>query len=106
LRIVSLLWLNDRREVREFYRHEDLLSLDWLYALSDDDPRLLRAIIIDARPLDDDDYWGGSSLFVSDVIMFRGYSVYPACWYPEPAQNEPTEDAAAPAVKPKKGKKR
>jgi hypothetical protein len=73
--------------------------------LSEDDPRLLRATIIDRRPLEDDDYWGVSSFFMSDVIMFRGYSVYPACWYAEPAQPEPQEETV-PAAKPKKGKKR
>jgi hypothetical protein len=102
--MVSMLWANDRREVREFYDPEDLMSLHWLYVLSDEDPRLLRATIIDQRPMDDDAQWGGPSYFVTDVIMFRGYSVYPACWYAEPPAPEQPEDA--PVVKPKKGKKR
>lgn len=103
--MVAMLWANDRHEVREFYDPEDLTSLHWLYLLSEEDPRLLRATIIDQRPMDDDDSWGGPSYFVTDVIMFRGYSVYPACWYadsPEPEQGEDT----APASKPKKGKKK
>ena len=102
--MVSMLWANDRREVREFYDPEDLMSLHWLYVLSDEDPRLLRATIIDQRPMDDDAQWGGPSYFVTDVIMFRGYSVYPACWYAEPPAPEQLEDA--PVAKPKKGKKR
>jgi hypothetical protein len=102
--MVSMLWANDRREVREFYDPEDLLSLNWLYMLSEEDPRLLRATIIDQCPLDDDDHWGGPSYFVTDVIMFRGYSVYPSCWYAEPPAPEQHEDATV--AKPKKGKKR
>lgn len=105
MRIVSLLWANDRKEVREFYEPEDLLSLHWLYMLSEEDPRLLRATIIDQQTLEDDDYWGGPAYFMTDVILFRGYSVYPACWYPEPAPPAPTDDVA-PAAKPKKGKKK
>ncbi len=100
-----LLWVHDRREIREFYDPSDLLSLEWLYALSEDDPRLLRATIIDRRELEDDDYWGGPSFFMSDVILFRGYSVYPACWYAERATPEGPEEVAL-APKPKKGKKR
>lgn len=103
--MVTLLWANDRHEVREFYDPEDLTSLHWLYMLSDEDTRLLRATIIDQRPMDDDDYWGGPSYFVTDVILFRGYSVYPACWYAEPPAPEHHEEAA-PAPKPKKGKKK
>ena len=102
--MVKLLWTNDRHEVREFYDPEDLQSLNWLYMLSEEDPRLLRATIIDQQPMDDDETWGGPSYFVTDVIMFRGYSVYPACWYAEPPAPEQTEEAAT--AKPKKGKKK
>lgn len=102
--MVSLLWANDRHEVRELYEPEDLLSLHWLYMLSEEDPRLLRATIIDQKPMDDDAHWGGPSYFVTDVIMFRGYSVYPACWYAEPPAPDHPEDA--PIAKPKKGKKK
>ena len=97
--------MGERHEVREFYNHADLLSLNWLYALSEDDPRLLRAIVIDRTPLEDDDDWDGPLYTMTDVIMFRGYSVYPPGWYAEPAQPE-QEEAAPPAAKPKKGKKK
>ena len=97
--------MGERHEVREFYNHADLLSLNWLYALSEDDPRLLRAIVIDRTPLEDDDDWDGPLYTMTDVIMFRGYSVYPPGWYAEPAQPE-QEEAAPSAAKPKKGKKK
>ncbi len=97
--------MGERHEVREFYNHADLLSLNWLYALSEDDARLLRALVIDRTPLEDDDDWDGPLYTMTDVIMFRGYSVYPPGWYAEPAQPE-QEEAAPPAAKPKKGKKK
>jgi hypothetical protein len=55
--------------------------------------------------MDDDAQWGGPSYFVTDVIMFRGYSVYPACWYAEPPAPDQHEEATA-VAKPKKGKKK
>jgi hypothetical protein len=101
--MVCLLWVGDRREVRELYPPDDE-SLDWLYALSEDDPRLLRATIIDRTPLEDDDDWDGPVYMMTDVILFRGYSVYPPCWYPEPARPEPPDEVQL-ATK-KKGKKK
>lgn len=106
--MVSLLWQGDRREVREFYHPDDLLSLHWLYLLSDEDPRLLRAVVMDQHPMEDDEYWGGPAYFVTDVLLFRGYSVYPACWYHDAITPPEPVDEAAPAApsKPKKGKKK
>jgi len=98
---VSLLWRNGYREIKCFTDEEDK-DFGWVFRLAEEDDSLLRAVLMEVRPLDEDDQWGGPSLFVKDVVCFRGYEGYPPYWY-TPNTTAPQTDGDAVG---KKGKKK
>lgn len=108
VQLVLLRWRNSRVEVIEYYEGDDL-SFEWVYTLAAEDARLLRAVICEVRPLEDDVDWDGQSLFVKDIVCFHGYQDYPAYWYKLNTKQpeELAEPDAAPKAKPaKKAKKK
>jgi hypothetical protein len=97
--MVILSWRDGRADIQETEEPEE--STEWVFRLAEDDRRLVRAVIIEERTLEDDDDWGGASLFVRDIICFQGFEGYPPYWYQEAA---PRSDA--PGEPPKKARKK
>ena len=101
IQIVILRW-RTYVEIVESFEGDDL-DLGWIYRLADEDSRLLRAIVCEPKVLEDDDDWGGPSMFVRDVICFHGYADYPSYWYKEaPKAASPEEPESKPSKKAKK----
>lgn len=96
-----MTWTGGRTESEEF-DDEDAHDFAWVARLAEDEPRLLRAVIAEVRELEDDDDWGGSVMFVTNIMCFRGFDGYPPYWYQEKVKQPPPQEDAP----PKKVKKR